>query len=195
MRGKGLTVVVYCASSKEVDKVYVDATKRLGQLLAENGITCVNGAGNQGLMGALNDSVILHGGMVKGVIPRFMADAGWCHRQLNEIIVTETIHERKARMASLSEAAIALPGGLGTLEELAEILTWKQLGLYNKPVIVINVNGYYNSLLQFFDQMIDEKFMNVGYRSMWEVVATPEEALKLLQSQSEWDGKLFKYGS
>lgn len=107
MRGRGLTVVVYCASSREVGEVYLDAAKRLGQLFAEDGVTCVNGAGNQGLMGALNDSILYHGGKVKGVIPRFMADAGWCHERLSETIITETIHERKECMANLSEAAIA----------------------------------------------------------------------------------------
>ena len=123
MKEKKLSVVVYCASSTEIDKSYVDATARLGQLLAENGVTCINGAGKQGLMGALNDSIIQHGGKVKGVIPRFMVDAGWCHEQLDETIITETIHERKACMAHAADAVIALPGGLGTLEELAEILT------------------------------------------------------------------------
>ncbi len=194
MRGKGLTVVVYCASSREVDEVYLDAAKRLGQLFAENGVTCVNGAGNQGLMGALNDSILHHGGTVKGVIPRFMADAGWCHERLSETISTETIHERKECMANLSDAAVALPGGLGTLEELSEILTWKQLGLYKHPVIILNVNGYYDMLLQFFDQMIAEKFMNGGFRTMWEVVTTPEEAMELLRNPSEWSGNVSKYG-
>lgn len=194
MRGRGLTVVVYCASSREVGEVYLDAAKRLGQLFAEDGVTCVNGAGNQGLMGALNNSILYHGGTAKGIIPRFMADAGWCHERLSETIITETIHERKECMANLSEAAIALPGGLGTLEELAEILTWKQLGLYTHPVIILNVNGYYNKLLQFFDQMIAEKFMNGGFRTMWEVVTTPEEAMGLLQNPSEWSGNVSKYG-
>ncbi|MDI9606579.1 MAG: TIGR00730 family Rossman fold protein [Bacteroidota bacterium] len=194
MRGKGLTVVVYCASSREVDEVYLDAAKRLGQLFAENGVTCVNGAGNQGLMGALNDSILHHGGTVKGVIPRFMADAGWCHERLSETIITETIHERKECMANLSDAAIALPGGLGTLEELSEILTWKQLGLYTHPVIILNVNGYYDTLLQFFDQMIAEKFMNGGFRAMWEVAFTSEEAMGLLRNPSEWSGNVSKYG-
>jgi uncharacterized protein (TIGR00730 family) len=194
MRGKGLTVVVYCASSREVDELYLDAAKRLGKLLAKNGVTCVNGAGNQGLMGALNDSILHHGGTVRGVIPRFMADAGWCHERLSETIITETIHERKECMANLSDAAIALPGGLGTLEELSEILTWKQLGLYTHPVIILNVNGYYDTLLHFFDQIIAEKFMNGGFRAMWEVVTTPEEAMELLRNPSEWSTEVSKYG-
>lgn len=194
MTPKERSIVVYCASSSEIEAVYVDAATRLGQLLAENGLTCINGAGKQGLMGALNDSIIRHGGRIKGVIPRFMVDAGWCHDQLGETIVTETMHERKAKMARLSDAVIALPGGMGTLEELAEILTWKQLGLYKKPIILLNVNGYYDSLLQFFDQMVEEKFMNPGYREMWKVAMTPDEAMKFLQNPTEWDPSFGKYG-
>jgi uncharacterized protein (TIGR00730 family) len=193
MKEKKLSVVVYCASSTEIDKVYVHAAMRLGELLAKNGVTCINGAGKQGLMGALNDSIIHHGGKVKGVIPRFMVDAGWCHDLLNETVVTETIHERKACMAESSDAVIALPGGLGTLEELAEILTWKQLGLYSNPIILLNVNEYYDSLLQFLEQMIEEKFMNDGYRKMWQVAKTPEEALELLKNAPDWNPLFFKY--
>ena len=194
MSEKELSVVVYCASSAEIDQVYFDAATRLGELLAENGITCINGAGRQGLMGALNDSIVHNGGKVKGVIPRFMVEAGWCHERLGETIITETIHDRKAYMARSADAAIALPGGLGTLEELAEILTWKQLGLYNNPVIILNANDYYSPLLLFLEKMMEEKFLNTGYREMWQVAATPEETVELLQSRSQWDpSSLSKY--
>ena len=194
MSEKELSVVVYCASSAEIDQVYFDAATRLGELLAENGITCINGAGRQGLMGALNDSIVHNGGKVKGVIPRFMVEAGWCHERLGETIITETIHDRKAYMARSADAAIALPGGLGTLEELAEILTWKQLGLYNNPVNILNANDYYSPLLLFLEKMMEEKFLNTGYREMWQVAATPEETVELLQSRSQWDpSSLSKY--
>lgn len=187
------TVVVYCASSAEIDDVYMDAAARLGELLADNAIMCINGAGKQGLMGALNDSIIRSGGKVTGVIPRFMVDAGWCHDELSETVVTETIHERKAHMAQSADAVIALPGGMGTLEELAEILTWKQLGLYSNPVILLNVNDYYTPLLRFFERMMDEKFMNERYQEMWQVAATPEEAIELLQDRTEWSPSFYKY--
>lgn len=174
-------VVVYCASSSQVDKVYIDATDELGRLLAKNDIACINGAGEQGLMGALNNSLIRNGGYVIGVIPQFMVDSGWCHSGLNELIVTEDMHNRKAKMAEISDAAIALPGGMGTLEELAEILTWKQLGLYNNPVIILNTNNYYTSLLEFFDNMIEEKFMRAEYRQLYKLASSPEEVIDLLQ--------------
>ncbi|MCE5206151.1 MAG: TIGR00730 family Rossman fold protein [Porphyromonadaceae bacterium] len=175
-------VVVYCASSSLVNKCYYEAAERLGKLLAEKSIVCINGAGKQGLMGALNDSVIRHGGIIKGVIPRFMVDAGWCHERLNETIITQTIHERKELMARAARAVVALPGGIGTLEELAEIITWKQLGIYNNPVIIVNTNDYYGPLLSFFDKMKEEKFLMQNGQDLWKVVSTPEEAVVLLMS-------------
>lgn len=186
-------VVVYCASSSQIDKVYFDVADELGRLLAENGITCLNGAGKQGLMGALNDSVIRHGGHVKGIIPQFMIDSGWCHSGLNELLVTETMHTRKAKMAEMADAAIALPGGMGTLEELAEIITWKQLGLYQNPVIILNVNNYYTPLLDFFEKMISEKFMCEEYREFWHVAHSPQEAVEAVGKLSSLTKLSSKY--
>lgn len=186
-------VVVYCASSKQLRPVFTQAATRLGELLAQNGITCVNGAGKEGLMGALNDAVLQHGGRVKGIIPRFMSDAGWGHDELTELVVTETIHERKALMADTADAVVALPGGMGTLEELAEILTWKQLGLSHHPIILLNVDHYYDPLLAFFDKMISERFMSDDFRRMWLVADTPEEVISLLQNYPEWNPTFGKY--
>lgn len=180
-------VVVYCASSSLIRPVYTQAAERLGELFALNNITCVSGAGNQGLMGAINESVLRHGGRVKGIIPHFMVDAGWCHNGLTELIVTDTIHERKARMAEVANAVVALPGGMGTLEELAEIITWKQLGLIHHPIILLNTEQYYDPLLSFFEQMISEQFMRNEYRELWRVAATPEEVIDLLHNFPEWD--------
>ncbi|NMB06462.1 MAG: TIGR00730 family Rossman fold protein [Bacteroidales bacterium] len=186
-------VVVYCASSNQLRPVFTQAATRLGELLAQNGITCVNGAGKEGLMGALNDAVLQHGGRVKGIIPRFMSDAGWGHDELTELVVTETIHERKALMADTADAVVALPGGMGTLEELAEILTWKQLGLSHHPIILLNVDHYYDPLLAFFDKMISERFMRDDFRRMWLVADTPEEVISLLQNYPEWNPTFGKY--
>jgi uncharacterized protein (TIGR00730 family) len=186
-------VVVYCASSPYIAQNYFDAAAQLGELLAQNGITCINGAGKKGLMGALNDSVLLHGGKVKGIIPGFMVDAGWGHDHLTETIITETIHERKAAMAHYSNAAIALPGGIGTLEELAEIITWKQLGLYSYPIILLNINHFYDHLLSFFDKMMEENFMKSAYRGMWQVAYSPGEVIDLLKNFPDWDPSIGKY--
>lgn len=187
------SVVVYCASSADIDAKYFEAASELGKLLAENGIACITGAGNQGLMGELNNSMLKHGGRAIGVIPKFMVDAGWCHNDLTETIVTNTIHERKERMAQMADAAIAIPGGLGTLEELAEIMTWKQLGLFKKPIILLNINNYYDSLLKFFECMISERFLKPEYSKMLQVVSSPEEIIGLLNNNSNWNPSFSKY--
>ena len=186
-------VVVYCASSVHIEEVYFDAARQLGKVLAKNEIACITGGGKQGLMGAVNDSVLENGGKVKGIIPQFMIDSGWCHSRLSELVVTESMHERKFLMAKQSEAAIALPGGFGTLEELAEILTWKQLGLYKNPVVILNVNGYYDPLLEMFDKMIREKFVHHNYRNMWQVVDSPDKAVDYLQNVEAWIPSFTKY--
>lgn len=187
------SVAIYCASSSEIDAVYVDAATRLGKLLARNKITCINGGGNLGLMGAIIDSVLLHGGKIKGVIPQFMVDSGWCHQELTEQIITSTMHERKHKMAELSDAVIAMPGGVGTLEELLEIITWKQLGLYRNPIIILNINNYYQSLLEMFDTMIEENFLHQRYRDLWRVVNTPEEAIAALHEQTREFSHITKF--
>ena len=186
-------VVVYSASSAAIDQIYVDAAVRLGELLAKNNITCINGGGNLGLMGAVINSVLLHGGKVKGVIPKFMVDSGWGHPKLTEQIVTSTMHERKQKMTDLSNAVIALPGGVGTLEELLEIITWKQLGLYKHPIVILNTNNYYDALLSMFDNMIEQNFMHKRYRDMWQVVNTPEEAITEINKETMTFSHLTKF--
>lgn len=186
-------VVVYSASSAAIDQVYVDTAARLGELLANNNITCINGGGNLGLMGAVIDSVLKHEGKVKGVIPKFMVDSGWGHSQLTERIVTSTMHERKQKMADLSSAVIALPGGVGTLEELLEIITWKQLGLYKHPIVILNTNNYYSPLLEMFNNMIEQGFMHERYRHMWQVVDTPEEAIAEISKETITFSHLTKF--
>lgn len=180
MKEKRPTVLVYCASSSQIDASYFEAAERLGMLFSDNEIVCVNGAGKEGLMGALNDTMIRNGGIVKGVIPQFMVDAGWCHDHLNETIITPTIHERKQCMAQMSDAVIALPGGVGTLEELVEIITWKQLGLYTNPVVILNINDFYRPLLDLFDKMRVTGFLKETHHPLWEVASSPKEAIALL---------------
>lgn len=193
MENGNTEVVVYCASSSKIAPLYFDAASELGKLLAENDITCINGAGRAGLMGALNDAVLQYGGRVKGIIPQFMVDAGWGHDHLTEMVITETIHERKAAMVKSADAVMALPGGIGTLEELAEIITWRQLGLYHKPVVILNINNYYRPLFSFFDKMISENFMKEDYRQLWQVAATPEEAVAMIRTIPDWCPGYTKY--
>ena len=145
------------------------------------------------MMGAVINSVLQHKGRVKGVIPKFMVDSGWGHPNLTEQIVTASMHERKQKMADLSKAVIALPGGVGTLEELLEIITWKQLGLYNHPIVILNTNNYYSTLLAMFDNMIEQNFMHARYRDMWIVVDTPEEAIAEISKESITFSHLLKF--
>lgn len=186
------SVCVYCASSSKINDSYFEAARELGRLLAKNNIRCIYGGGNQGVMGTLADETLSAGGNVLGVIPRFMQAEGWCHKGLKKIIVTENMHERKNRMAEESDGIIALPGGCGTMEELLEIITWKQLGLYLHPIVILNINGFYNPLIQLLEQAISENFMRPEHSRMWCVASTPQEAIEALRNAPEWDGKLRK---
>ena len=157
-----MTIAVYCASSDEIDAKYFKAAERLGQLMAERGITMVNGAGRVGLMGAASNASLSNGGRVVGVIPGFMVEYGWNHPGLSETIQTPDIQSRQAKMAEISDAAIALPGGVGTLAELSEVITWKQLGIYHKPIVIINTDGYWDELLLYFERASREHFIAVS---------------------------------
>ena len=173
-------VCVFCASSANIDVRYLEAARELGALLAQGGWRCVNGGGAVGLMGALTDGALDTGGRVTGVIPKFMVDNGWCYDRLEDVIVTADMHQRKQMMSDMADAVIALPGGVGTLEELLETLTWRQLGLVKVPVIILNTLGYYDHLLAMLDHAIDEEFMKPSHRRLWQVAATPAEVIALL---------------
>ncbi|MDH8702275.1 uncharacterized protein (TIGR00730 family) [Dysgonomonadaceae bacterium PH5-43] len=181
------SVTVYASSSSQIDVSYFEAAKKLGALFAKNNINCINGAGSKGLMGAVTDAALENGGSVTGIIPKFMVDEGWCHTELSECIVTTDIHKRKELMASMSDACIALPGGIGTLEELLEIITWKQLGLYNNPIVILNINGYYNDLLNMLNRAAEEKFMHLRHTSIWSLANTPDQALEIVLENSTWE--------
>ena len=185
-------VCVYCASSTQLAGCYTAAAEALGRLLGERHLRVINGAGNSGLMRAVSDATLKAGGTVTGVIPHFMIEQNWCHDALTELIEVENMHERKQRMAALSDAVIALPGGCGTLEELLEVITWKQLGLYANPVVILNVNGYFDPLLAMLQQAIDEKFMRAQHAALWRVAKTAEEAVQLIYTEPKWDVDLRK---
>jgi uncharacterized protein (TIGR00730 family) len=175
------TVLVYCASSNEIPDVYLKQTSQLGKLLALEGYPVVFGAGNSGLMGQLADSVLENCGIITGVIPKFMKDNGWHHEGLSDLIVTETIHERKNLMAKMSDAVVALPGGCGTLEELMEIITWKQLGLFRGPIIIANINRYYDELLKMLGHCVEDGFMKSEHQLLWNVANEAQAVLTLLK--------------
>lgn len=195
MMNKIDSVCVYSASSTKIDPVYFDAARQLGALLAQKHIRLINGAGNMGLMSALSDAVLQAGGEVTGVIPHFMVEQNWHHTGLTELVEVESMHQRKKTMAELSDAVITLPGGCGTLEELLEIITWKQLGLYLNPIVILNIKGYFDPLLQMMDRAMEENFMRRQHGDIWKVAHTPQEAVELIHTTPLWDTSMRKFAA
>ena len=181
------SVAIDCASSNQVRSSYMEAARRLGELFAQAGIRLIYGDGGIGLMAAAANSALDAGGEVLGVIPQFMVDAGWNNPRSTRTIITQTMHERKATIVNETEAMVALPGGIGTFEELLECLTWKQLGLHTCPVVILNTDGYYDRLLDCIDYMIDEQMMRPIHREMFTVVNTPEEVIPAILASADWD--------
>ncbi len=173
------TMCVFCGSSSGSDPVYVEAANRLGRLLAAEDITLVYGGACVGLMGAVADAALMAGGKVVGVMPDFLRRKELAHPRLTELHVVSSMHERKARMAALADAFIALPGGMGTLEEFCEIITWAQLGLHEKPCGLLNLQGYYDPLLTMVEHMAGEGFLKEKHRGL---VLSAETAEGLLAS-------------
>lgn len=188
-------VCVYSASSTKIAPIYFETAETLGRLLAERSINLINGAGSLGLMAATSNATLAAGGTVTGVIPRFMVEQGWQHTGLTKLIETETMHERKQLMAEMSDGVIALPGGCGTLEELLEIITWKQLGLYLKPIVILNVNGYFNPLLEMLERAINDNFMRREHGHIWHTATSAQEAIELLFTTPVWDKNVRKYAA
>ncbi len=189
------SVCVYCASSTQIDEKYFRAAEELGHLIAEHGLTLITGAGKLGLMNTIENAALEAGGKVTGVIPSFMVREGWHHEGLTELIETPSMHERKQTMANLSDGIIALPGGCGTLEELLEIITWKQLGLYVNPIVILNVDGFYDALLAQLEKAVEENFMRTIHADIWKVASTPVEAMELLLSTPKWDKNIRKFAA
>ena len=189
------SVCVYSASSTKIDPVYFDTAYELGTLLGQQHIRLINGAGNMGLMSAVSDAALAAGGEVTGVIPRFMVEQGWHHTGLTRLVEVESMHERKKMMADLSDAVIALPGGCGTLEELLEIITWKQLGLYLNPVVILNDKGYFDPLLAMLQRAVEENFMRTQHGSIWHVAKTVREAVELVHTVPLWDVSIRKFAA
>ena len=180
------TICVYCGSSSQVDADFFASAREFGKILAENNIVLVYGGGSAGLMGETAKSVLSAGGKAIGVIPQFMYDEGWYLPELSELIIVETMHERKQKMIEISDALVALPGGCGTFEELFEAITWKQLGLITHPVVIANLNNYYQPIINLFDNAVKEKFMREQHTEMWTVVHSPAEILPAIQNSTAW---------
>ena len=172
-------ICVFCGSKTGTNPLFMKTAVELGRLLAECGLDLVYGGARIGLMGAVADSVLAGGGRVVGVVPEAMATKEVVHEGLSEIHVVSSMHERKSMMARLADGFVALPGGFGSFEELLEMITWAQLGIHRKPVAILNVSGYYDSLIQLFERAIEEGFIKPRNRQL---VVVEEEPDRLLQT-------------
>lgn len=190
-----MNITVYSASSGQIPDKYVAAAQELGRLLAEGGHTLINGAGRTGLMGACADACLSAGGKAVGVIPSFMVEQGWQHTGMTKLEITPDMHRRKELMAAMGDACIALPGGVGTLEELLEIITWKQLGLYLKPIVILNTDGYFSPLLQQLDRAVREHFMREQHTAIWRTATAPREAIEMAMTTPLWDKSIRKFAA
>lgn len=176
------SLLVYCGANSGKAPVYAETSRAFGKLLAVEKIRLVYGGGSVGLMGILADAVLENGGTVTGVIPGFLNVKEVGHTGLTEMHEVKSMHERKAKMEELSDAAVALPGGFGTMDEIFEMLTWAQLGLHNKPLGLLNVNGYYDHLIALLDTMVREGFLRQSNRNLIIISESAEELLELLRN-------------
>lgn len=190
---KETKIAVYCASSTQIEDRYFQDAHRLGQLMAARGVTLVNGGGSIGLMAESANGCLEAGGKAIGVIPTFMIKEGWCHEGMSEIIETNDMHERQSLMAEMTDGGIFMPGGCGTFAEMMELITWKQLCIYLKPIVLLNTNGYFDSLLNTLHQAIAENFMRPVHADIWRVAASPDDALQMVLETPLWDASIRRY--
>jgi hypothetical protein len=182
-------VCVYCGSSPHKDAAVEEEVRLFGRELANRGIVLVYGGSSLGLMGALADEVLAAGGKVIGVIPKALENRESAHRGLTELRIVDTMHEREQLLFDLADAFVAFPGGFGTLEEIIEMLTWKQLGIHNKPIVIANVGGYFNPLLQQFELAIRKKYAQAEARILYGVAESAAETLTFLEGATVLDRK------
>jgi uncharacterized protein (TIGR00730 family) len=184
------SICVYCGSSPGADPAYAEAARAFGSVLVKEGITLVYGGGNVGLMGIIAETVMRQGGKVIGIIPQHLLDMEVGKRDVTELYVVETMHERKAKMADMSDAFVAMPGGVGTLEEIIEISVWNQLALHAKPCALLNINGYYDPLIEFLDHMVTQRFLKQHQRDILKSVDAVDAVMPaLLKPLPLSDGK------
>lgn len=182
---KAKRVCVYCGASMRADQVYRDAATRLGEMLAKSGMDLVYGGGRLGLMGLVADSALAHGAHVVGYIPKILEQFEEAHTGLSHLEVVDTMHTRKRKMTEIADAFVILPGGFGTLDELFEILTWRQLKMHSKLIIIVNVDGYWDSLKALIHHIIDQKFATPAHASFATFVNSVDEAIDKLMEVNE----------
>ena len=190
------SVCIYCASSNSIAPIYGDVAIKLANMLVDNDIAIRFGAGNNGLMAKIADTVVAKNKeKITGIIPRFMYEENWHHTGLSNLVITETMHERKQLMVKDVDAVIALPGGIGTLEELLEIITWKQLGIFLQPIIIVNTNNYFSPLLSMINKASEENFMRKEHLNLFGVVDTVDGILKTIEECPIYDISIRKFAA
>ncbi len=179
-------VCVYCASSSQIDSEFLNAAYELGKIFGQNDFTIVYGGGSVGSMGKLAYGAMAAGGTVIGIIPEFMLELEWGNENITELIVVKDMQERRKKLIEGTDAVVALPGATGTMEELFEALTWKRLGFYLKPIVLVNTRNFFDPLVQFLENCIAEKFMDERHRSLWSLVSQPSEVIPAIDSAPPW---------
>jgi uncharacterized protein (TIGR00730 family) len=186
-------ICVFCASSGRVARPYSAAARASGQILAEAGYGIVYGGGAVGLMGEVAAGALAAGGRVLGIIPEFMVELEWAHPHLSELVVTQTMAERKSKMREMSDAVLTLPGGTGTLEEMLEVMTLKRLGLYPNPIILLNCENFFALFIRFYEQMIAEHFLDHRHREIFTLCQSVSEILPGLEAARPWTEDVRQY--
>jgi uncharacterized protein (TIGR00730 family) len=188
-------VCIFCASSTQVPQCYFDAATELAHQLITNGYAIKYGGGAVGLMGAIANKVLELKGRIIGVIPEFMVEVEWQHPQVEEMQVVTSMHERKKLLVENVDAVIALPGSSGTLEELIEVISMKKLGLFNRPVIIVNTNGFYDTLIEFFNRMVNENFLRQEHLDTFTVVSHPHQVIEAIRQAARYNDKAIQLAS
>ncbi len=192
---RGRQVLVFCASSGSCDPSFHDAAASLGRALARAGDTVVYGGGAVGSMGALADAALAEGGRVIGVIPRFMQELEWAHTEISELRLVDDMQQRKREMLSLADAIVTLPGGSGTLEELFEAITSKRLGLFRKPIVILNQGGFYDPLFALLQSSVTERFMSEAHLEMWQAVDHVDHVLSAIAAAVPWPEDALRFAT
>ncbi len=190
-----MTICIFCASSPKVAPCYFEAAAQLSKTLVKEGHTILFGGGSKGLMGIIADTALAENGTVIGIIPHFMKEVEWDHPGVSEMILVASMAERKKLLLEKADAVVALPGGCGTLEELSEAISAKRLGLFTKPIVIFNQNGFYDPLLEMLDTMVKEHFMRMDHMQIWSVVQAVDEVLPAIEQAPVWDSSAIHFAA
>ena len=188
-----MKICVYCSSSSKINDKYFKATENLAKEFIKEKINVVYGGGGAGLMGHLADTIINNGGKIKGISPRFMKDIEWTHKRLTDLELVDTMHERKSKFLEGIDGIVALPGGCGTLDELIEVITFKRLGLFTKPIIILNVAGFYDPFKEMLEKCVDEKFMDDKHLDMWQFVDDYQDVIPSIKNAKPWNSDALNF--